>query len=281
MFRTVLNTHLFHVRRALTARNIALTATAIVFMCCCGLRVYSNYMVHRAFPLLSEATSIKVGNSEGSVLGLVARYDGSKWFPSSSFTEGNTINIDRISNNANLKDYAYDIRLSPFQSFSMNDGEATRFQGALAFLMSHMPNYLRDPIGLRDWLVEVGVRIHEGRVISVSGSAFVEGRTGWLGNSWKQSSEIPKDGGAPSAYSIDTTILEFPPAGGLGIKQTLTPLATIEQVQNSYSFNDHCFTGLIPCASLCDFKPGVFKYLKAHPEVRGNFETDYCSAPHP
>ena len=145
--------------------------------------------------------------------------------------------------------------------------------------MSHLPNYLRDSIGLRNWMIEVGVRIHEGRVVSVSGGAFVEGRSGWLGNSWKQSSETPKDGSEPRNYAIDSIILEFPPAGGLGIRQILTPTTTIEQAQNAYSFNDHCFTGLIPCASFCDFKPGLFRYLKAHPEIRGNFDTNYCRVP--
>ena len=92
-------------RAAFVARNLAISLAVIAFVCCCGLHAYSHYMLRRAFPLLSEVTSIKIGDSEESILDLVARYGGSKWYPSSSSADDGCINIDCINNNVIDKDH--------------------------------------------------------------------------------------------------------------------------------------------------------------------------------
>jgi hypothetical protein len=236
--------------------KIVLSLLAVLLISCGGLHIYSRYAVDRALSLLSEATLIKVDDTEEPVLSLVARYGGTKRYPEST--------------QAGSASYSYEIKLSPFQVFSNG-------HGAMAHLMVYVPNYLRGFLGLRNWLVLVGVRIQNGRVESVNGDAFVEGGSRWLGNSWhKLSSRVDE---ASSAYSIEMSSLNISRNGGSGVDESFTPVATHEQVQTSYDLNRSCFTGFIPCSTLCDFKPSLFGYLKEHPEIRGNFDTNYCRVP--
>lgn len=235
--------------------KIILSLLAVLLISCVGLHIYSRYAVGRALSLLSDATLIKVNDNEESVLLLITRYGGTKWYPEST--------------QANSASYSYDIKQSPFQVFSNG-------HGALAYVMAYVPNYLRDFLGLRNWLVVVGIHIQNGRVTSVNGSAFVEGGNRWLGNSWHKLAGIDE---ASKAYSVELSFLNIATNGGSGLDESFTPKATHEQVQISYDFNRSCFTGFIPCRTLCDFKPGLFRYLKAHPEIRGNFDTNYCRVP--
>ena len=232
--------------------KIILPLLAVLLVSCVGLHIYSRYAVDRALSLLSEATLVKVGDNEETVLPLIARYGGAKWYPESTQEKSTS--------------YSYDIKQSPFQVFSNG-------HGLPAYLMAYMPNYLRGFMGLRNWLVVVGIDIQNGRVTSVNGNAFVEGGNRWLGSTWHKRAGLDE---ASRAYSIEMSLLSFPQHPGSGLDEYITPLATHEQVQISYDFNRRCFTGFIPCSTLCDFKPSLFRYLKAHPEIKGNFDTNYC-----
>jgi len=235
--------------------KIILSLLVVLLISCVGLHIYSRYAVGRALSLLSDATLIKVDDNEESVLPLIAHYGGTKWYPEPT--------------HANSATYSYDIKQSPFQVFSNG-------HGALAYLMAYTPNYLRDLLGLRNWLVVVGVHFQNGRVKSVNGNAFVEGGNRWLGNSWHKLAGIDE---TSSAYSVEMSFLNIAQNGGSGLDESFSPIATHEQVQISYDFNRGCFTGFVPCSTLCDFKPSLFRYLKAHPEIRGNFDTNYCRIP--
>jgi len=226
------------------------------------LHVYSQTLARKAFSLLSEAATIKVGSTENSIMPFVSRYGGAKLHPSTSF-EDDTYDVkgDRqIDGPKNLN--SYEVKISPFHAFTAKGERTGRLHTALIYLMGHSPNYLRDPLGLRNWLVGVHVRIQDGRVAAVSRIALVEGSNGWLGDDWTHSSELDEANGVSPAYSVETTILEIPPDNGQGLIEWLTPRASSDQVQASNNLNNRCFTGILPCASLRDLKPDVFKYLK-------------------
>ena len=235
--------------------KIILPVFAVLLISSVGLHIYSRNAADRALSVLTEAALIKVGDSEETVLPLIARHGGTKWYPESAV--------------ADSASYSYDIKQSPFQVFSKGDG-------ALAYVMAYMPNHLRDFLGLRNWLVVVGIHIQNGRVISVNGSAFVEGGNRWFGNSWHKLAGIDEES---KPYSIEMSFLNIAQSGGSGLDESFTPTASHDQEQISYAINRSCFTGLIPCSTLCDFKPSLFGYLKAHPEIRGNFDTNYCRVP--
>jgi hypothetical protein len=235
--------------------KIIVSLFAVLLISCVGLHIYSRYAMDRALSLLSDATSIEVNDKEESVLPLIAHYGGTKWYP-------DTTAVDSAN-------YSYEIKLSPFQVFSNG-------HGAMAYVMAYVPNYLRDSLGLRNWLVLVGVHIQDGRVKAVNGDAFVEGRHGWLGNSWHKLAGVDE---VSKAYSVEMSFLDIAKNGGSGLDESFTPIATHEQERISYDFNRSCLTGFVPCSTLCDFKPGLFRYLEAHPEIRGNFDTNYCHVP--
>jgi hypothetical protein len=235
--------------------KIILSLFAVLLISCVGLHIYSRYAVDRAVSMLTEAALIKVGDSEETVLPFVARYGGIKGNPSST--------------QADSAGHSYGMKLSPFQVFSNG-------HGAMAYLMAYAPNYLRDPLGLRNWLVVVDINLQNGHVKSVSGDAFVEGGGKWLGNSWHKLAGVDE---ASSAYSVSMSFLNIAQSGGSGLDESFTPIATHDQERISYDFNRSCFTGLIPCSTLCDFNPSLFRYLKSHPEIEGNFDANYCRKP--
>jgi hypothetical protein len=232
--------------------KIILPVFAVLLISSVGLHIYSRHAADRALSMLTEAALIKVGDSEETVLPFVARYGG---------TKGSTL--------ADSADHSCGMKLSPFQVFSNG-------HGAVAYVMAYVPHYLRDSLGLRNWLVVVDINLQNGRVKSVNGDAFVEGGGKWLGNSWHKLAGIDT---ASSAYSVEMSSLNIVQNGGSGLDESFTPLATHEQVQISYEFNRSCVTGFIPCSTLCDFKPSLFRYLKAHPEIRGNLDANYCREP--
>jgi hypothetical protein len=62
-----------------------ITAVAIVASVLCAIAWgYTAYKASRAKSLLAEASRVRIGDSEASVLALVQRYGGVKWEPSGS-----------------------------------------------------------------------------------------------------------------------------------------------------------------------------------------------------
>lgn len=242
----------------------------------CGLRSYTVYVAHRAVSVLDEAARIQVGATEASILPLVARYGGVKWKPYSP------IRIDDCADkagceyqNAHLPDYAYDFDYAPFNVLSQPDRRTGQLRRAITTLMIQTPSSWRDPLSLRNWLIEVQICIRGGRVENVYGSLFVEGRTHWLGNTWELVEEPDREMGSKT-YRLTGTALTFPGNGGGGIIQFLTPAATADQLQAAHSFNARCLTGFIPCQRLCDLSPRAFEYLNEHPEAGNTLALDDC-----
>ena len=63
------------------AVRLAMFVVVFIALLCCGLRVYTAYLAHRAVALLDEAARIQVGATEDSILPLVSRYGGQKQIP--------------------------------------------------------------------------------------------------------------------------------------------------------------------------------------------------------
>jgi hypothetical protein len=142
--------------------------------------------------------------------------------------------------------------------------------------MFRVPSLWRDPVSLRDWFGNVEIGIRGGRVDTVVGSLYVEGRTRWLGNSWQLFADMPNSDMRRKNYAVDGTFLEFPGYGGAGTLHYLTPAATPEQVISAQSVNTRCLTGSIPCRCLWDLSPPAFQYLNRHPEVGSTITTPDC-----
>jgi hypothetical protein len=264
--------------------RLALRFTMFVFILIallgCGLRVYTTYLVHRAVVLLDEATRIRLGATEDSILPLVSRYGGRKHTPSPAEGIEDCANkADCEYNNAHIYDYSYDFDFSTLNVYSGPDHQPGRLRRAQAFLMMRTPGFLRDLLSMRFWMANVIIRIRAGRVESTHGGVYVEGRPAWLGNSWTLHADMPPEW-RPRNYAVDGTFLEIWTGGGAGTIHALTPAATPEQFQAAQEINARCLTGFIPCRCLSDLNPKGFQYMSRHPEVGDTVTTPGCPGSH-
>ena len=65
-------------------RRVVIAMAIVVTALCAIAWSYSDYKARRAKSLLAEASRVRIGDSEASVLALVQRYGGVKWHPSGS-----------------------------------------------------------------------------------------------------------------------------------------------------------------------------------------------------
>ena len=267
------------------ALRFAVGALALIIVLFCGFRAYTVYLTHRAVLLLDEATRIRIGANEDSILPLVARYGFVKRAPSPPqpsddcpvTTDGICFEPSPQSReeleywNAHRPDYTYEVDLSPFDALSALHQRPRGIHLALAYLMFRTPIFLRNLLSLRDWNAFAYIRIRGGHVEGVSSGLFVEGSTRWLGHSWHLLGEMFPPSLPQKTYSAEEGWLELNTTGD-SIDQSITPAATAEQFKAARSINTSCLTGLIPCSSLHDLSPRAFEYKKLHPESGGNLE---------
>ncbi len=260
--------------------RLTMLVVVLIALLCCGLRVYTAYLVHRAVALLDEAARIAVGAAEDSILPLVSRYGGQRQIPSPPEDIQDCPNkADCEYRNAHIPDYSYEIDLSALNVYSGPDRQPGRLCRAQAFLMMRTPIFLREPLSMRFWTADVIISIHAGRVETIHSGLYVEGRPAWLGNAWTLSADMPSEW-RPKNYVVDGTFLEMWNDGGAGTNHYLTPAATPEQFQAAHEFNARCLTGFIPCRCLSDLSPGAFQYMTKHPEIGDTITTPGCPSPH-
>jgi len=241
----------------------------------CGLRVSSVYLAHRSVALLAEAAQIQIGASEGSVLPIVARYGGVKEMPPPPVSAEDCLVPSFCETpKAPNYDYWYEVDLSPFDLFSRNLPKG-RLGRALEYLMYWTSSSWRDPLSLRNSMVDVSIDIRAGRVEVVHGGLYVEGRNGWLGNIWDVAQDMSRHDMGSKAYVIGGAFLSFPPSGGAGTTHSLTAGATAEQFEAAQSFNSECLTAFFPCRGLHDLSPRAYEYLCEHPDM-GSISTEGC-----
>lgn len=262
----------FYLRLLRLRLRISISVLLIVVFAYGGLRAYTVYLTHRAVILLGEATHIQIGDSEESVLPLVARYGGVKQLPPPPEpTDDCRIKAACKDRNAHIPDYTYEIDLSPFNVFSAMHQELRGIHLTLGYLMFRTPIFVRNLVSLRDWDAFAYIGIRAGRVEIVGCGLFVEGRDRWLGHSWRLSTDFPDYDKPQETYRADEGWLEINTTGDM-TSHHLTPAATAEQVQAARSINTQCLTGLIPCSSLHDLSPRAYEYKKRHPDADSNLE---------
>jgi len=280
MAPAALSSALYHRLSRLVLR-LTMFIVVLIALLCCGLRVYTTYLAHRAVALLDEAARIPVGATEESILPLVSRYGGQKQIsPPPEDIEDCPNKADCEYRNAHIPGYSYEVDLSLLDVYSGRNRQAGRLRRALTVFVMRTPRFLRDSLSLRLWLVDVTIRIRAGRVEAISGGLYVEGRPAWLGNRWKLSADMPYPEWRPNTYVVDGTFLEMLYGGGAGTNHYLTPAATPEQFQAARGFNARCLTGFIPCRCLGDLNPSAFQYMSKHPEVGDTITTPGCPSPH-
>jgi len=258
--------------------RLLVAVIGITAVCCLAVRAYVEYEIHRATSLLAEASRVRVGDAETTVLSLVEQYRGVKWPSDPLGPRENWIDKDEYDYQKNLiSDYRYSFEVSPYDLIprDVRSGQ-NRFTRVVRAVMNNTPVQPRSVFGMRNWGVEVDVAIRDGRVQSVLGMVVVEGRTRWLGHEWKLANAMPARELQAKVFVIDSAILDMATNSGSMIENHFTPRASDEEVQVSRKFNTACLTRLRGCDGFCDFVPRALEYVKGHPDAAGNFIPPRC-----
>jgi hypothetical protein len=135
---------------------------------CAGAWSYSSYQAQRAASMLAEASQVRIGDSEASVLPLVERYRGHKWAPADS-TRGtlspreNWVDVREYDRALRIyPDYVYSIQVNPWGAPTL--APSSKAAHALTIAVVVIPGRVRSPLGLRDWGSSVDIRIRDGCV---------------------------------------------------------------------------------------------------------------------
>ena len=239
-----------------------------------SLRAYGKYEAHRAVSLLTEASRVRIGDTEASVLAFVKRYDGYKWTPTPLSPRENWIDQDEYDYQVKrLSDYQYELGIAPFGTTILNTG---RFTQTMRGLRETVPRYLRPALGFRDWGTVVVFSIRKGRVQSVSAMTLVEGRSEWLGHKWELAESMPRHDMPTRAYLIGAANLTMGDGVGTMIKNVVTTKASEEEFESARKFNTECLTSIRGCDGLCHFAPRALENLRLHPDATWNIIPPKC-----
>jgi|SRR5208283_3587108 len=260
--------------RRSVALRLVITTLLVVAAFWGSLLAYAEYKAHRAISLLAEASSVKIGDPEASVLTLSERYGGYKWPPEPLSPREQWTDLQEYDYQKNLQsDYTYSVEVSPFGITTLHPSRLTQ---VMRVMKKAVPARLRPILGMRNWGVGADFAIRNGRVQSVSATALLEGSSQWLGHEWRFANEMPHHELRGRVLVVDSAILEMEDGSGTAIENFFTTEASEEEIQTARKFNAECLTSIRGCDGLCDVAPRTLEYLKQHPAARGNITPPKC-----
>ena len=230
--------------------------------------------------MLADASHVRIGDSESSVLALVRQYQGIKWAPPESTRTTMSSREDWVDKSEyeralrTYPDYVYSISVNPwgFPTTAPESGPGQTLDRLLRFAMNVVPANVRAPLGLRDWVSGVNISIRDGRVSKVLGDVLVEGRTRWLNHQWSLVSEMRREPMQSQNYATEPINILMRTDRSRGLGNILTPQASEQETEAAHLWNTACLTSLRSCADRCELSPAAFRYMKNHPEVSQGWE---------
>lgn len=233
--------------------------------------------------MLAEASRVRIGDSEDSVLPLVRRYRGHKWSPPNS-TRGslndreNWVNVEEYERALSIyPDYVYSIEVDPWGSPTFET--PSKAAKALRIVIDAIPSGVRAPLGMRDWASFIDIRIRDGRVSGVEGIVLVEGRSRWLNHSWSLAYERLSQTLPQRPYAIESENVLMRDGRSRGIRNLITPQASEEQAEAAHTWNMACVVSLRGCSNRCELSPRAFQYWNTHPDHSGSTWEPTCDIP--
>lgn len=254
-------------------RRLGFAVVIITVLLCAGVWSYTGYQARRAASMLAEASRVRIGDSEASVLPLVGRYGGHKWaLPNSARAtlspRENWIDVEEYDRALRVyPDYSYAVEVNPWGFPTL--APSSKAVRALRIAMNVVPGRVRSLLGLRDWAAFVDIRIRDGRVSEVGGSVLVEGRSRWLNHSWYLATERLNEPLPLPPYTIESENVLMREDRSRGIRNLITPQASEEQAEAAHSWNTTCVVSLRGCSNRCELSPRAFQYWKTHPDPSG------------
>lgn len=241
-----------------------------------ALWFYAEYEVHRAKSMLVDASRVRVGDTEASVLTLVERYGGFKRIPEPLPPRDQWFDKEEFDyQQRHLSDYRYEIDISPFGITGPWPSRLTQVKRAL---VGAVPTRVRPALGMRDWGTAADFSIRGNRVRAVSAVAVFPGHSEWLGHSWELAEDMPSHDMPASGYLIGAATLTMPGGGGEMIENYLTKKASQEETDVARRFNTGCLVSLTGCSGLCEVAPRALLYLREKPDAHWNIVPPKCPA---
>jgi hypothetical protein len=223
------------------------------------MRLLLAYQIHRASQMLAAVRTVNVGDSEDSIRPLLNRFGGYRW----------DIQLGA------LEDYNYVLEINPWRFPTLTRPKSSGRDEPIGIGLNAR---FRRAIGFRYWTVMSEIAVKEHRVVAVQADTIVEGKTMWLGTSWRLSEkprEFERDPTVdylqwppkPNLDFVSTAFLEMGTGGGTFWGFWVKPSSpnVQRQVPNRWDFG--CLDSFRGCDSLCDLLPGAARFFNEHSEL--------------
>lgn len=232
-------------------------AVGVLLLCYAIARLLLTYQIHRASQMLAKVQSVSVGDSENSIGQLLKRYGGYRWDVQLGAHE----------------DYNYVLEINPWRFPTLSNYKSVGREHPIGIGLN---TRFRRAIGLRWWLVTSEIAIKNKRVVAVQAETCVEGKTMWLGTSWRLSEkprEFERDPTAvylsfePDVDFVSPAILEMGTGGGTSWGFWIKPSSPRVQRDLTNRWDFGCLDSLRGCDTLCDLLPEAARFFSEHSEL--------------
>lgn len=240
--------------------RLLVVAVGVLLLCCLTVWLLLAYQIHRASQMLAKVQSVNVGDSEGSIGPLLKRFGGYRWDAQLGAHE----------------DYNYVMEINPWLYPTVSNH---KWRELLIGIDTNAR--FRRAVGLRQWLITSEIAIRKQQVVAVQADVYVEGKTMWLGTSWRLSEkprEFERDPSVdylqwppePDLDYVSPAILEMGNGGGNYWRFWVKPSSPTAQREVSNRWNFGCLDSLRGCDTLCDLLPDTARFFSEHNELAPN-----------
>jgi len=236
-------------RRLGVVVRLLAVAIGLLLLCYVAARLLLAYEIHRASQMLEKVRAVNVGDSEDSIRPLLKRFGGYRW----------DVQLGALEN------YNYVLEINPWRYPTLSNHREHPIK-------TGFNARIRSAFGLRQWLVLSEIAIKKQQVVAVQAETYVEGKTMWLGTSWRLSEkprEFERDPTAdylqwppePDLDLVSSAILEMGIGGGASWSFWVKPSSPTIQRKAANRWDFGCLDSFRGCDSLCDLLPEAARFL--------------------
>jgi hypothetical protein len=200
-----------------------------------------------------------VGDSEDSIRPLLERYGSPRW----------------DAQLGSVEDFNYVLVINPWRFPSLRNDKSGERDHPIGIGLNRR---VRRAIGLRQWLVTSEIAIKKHQVVAVQAEAYMEGKSMWLGASWRLSEkprEFERDPAAdylqwppePNLHFFSPAILEMATGTGTLWEFWVRPSSPAIERLVASRWNAGCLDSFQGCDNPCDLLPEAARFFNEHSEL--------------
>lgn len=242
-------------RRLGAVARLVAVAVGVLLLCYLTAWLLLAYQIHRASGMIAKVQKVNVGDSVDSIRPLLKRFGGYRWDHQLGA----------------LEDFNYVLEINPWRF-------PTLWNGRERPIGSGLNSRFRRALGFRHWLVMSEIAVKKHQVVAVQSDVVVEGKTMWLGTSWRLSEtprEFERDPTAqylewppqPDLDFVSPAFLEMGTGGGSFWGFWTRPSSPTVQHQVSKRWDFGCLDSFRGCDNLCDLLPEAARFFNQHSDL--------------